>query len=83
MRRPFIAGNWKMNLTRDAAVALARAIVAQAGTGKDGTSSKVEMAVCPPFVYLDAVREAIKGSAVELIAGKKRHRVAVGSELQL
>jgi triosephosphate isomerase (TIM) len=59
MRRPFIAGNWKMNLTRDESVKLARAIATQLPAKTDA-----EVAVCPPFVYLDAVREALKGSAV-------------------
>jgi len=59
MRRPFIAGNWKMNLTRQECVALAQAIAA-----KVGPTSGVELAVCPPFVYLDAVAQALTGTAV-------------------
>ena len=47
MRRPFIAGNWKMNLNRAAAVALAEA-VAKKVEACDG----VDLAVCPPFCYL-------------------------------
>ncbi len=59
MRRPFIAGNWKMNLDRSGAVALAAAVAARAGEFPD-----VDLAVFPPAVYLDAVRTAIAGSAL-------------------
>jgi triosephosphate isomerase (TIM) len=57
MRRPFIAGNWKMNTNRASAVALAKAVVKQAES-LDG----VDLAVCPPSCYLDAVAQAIAGS---------------------
>ncbi len=58
MRKLFIAGNWKMNTTRDEAVALARGVAEGAG-GVD-----VDLAVMPPFVYLPAVVEAAAGSVV-------------------
>jgi len=61
MRRPFIAGNWKMNLHRAAAVSLA-AGVAERAQRIDG----IDLAVCPPFVYLEAVGKAIAGSKVAL-----------------
>jgi triosephosphate isomerase len=60
VRRLLIAGNWKMNLGRTAAVELAAAI-ATADTGSD-----VDMLVCPPFVYLDAVAGGISNSSVAL-----------------
>jgi triosephosphate isomerase len=59
MRRKFIAGNWKMNTTRAEAVALASAVALKVG-GK----SAVEVAVCPPSLYLDPIVQAVKGSAV-------------------
>jgi len=68
MRRPFIAGNWKMNLTRKECVALAQLLAA-----KVGPTSGVEIAVCPPFVYLDAVAQALVGSAVGLGAQDAYH----------
>jgi triosephosphate isomerase len=61
MRRPFIAGNWKMNLNREKAVALAEA-VAKASQ----TVDNADVAVCPPSCYLDAVGKAIAGSKVAL-----------------
>ncbi len=69
MRRPFIAGNWKMNLTKAEAVALAKAVAE-----KVGPTSAVEVAICPPSVYLDAVAAAIRGSAVGLGAQNVYHQ---------
>ena len=60
-RKPFIAGNWKMNLDRAAAVALAEGVV-QAAATVDG----VDIAICPPSVYLDAVSKIVAGSRVAL-----------------
>jgi triosephosphate isomerase (TIM) len=57
MRRPLIAGNWKMNLDRAAAVNLAAQIAKRAGSSED-----VDLAVFPPFVHIDAVRQAVAGS---------------------
>jgi triosephosphate isomerase (TIM) len=50
-----------MNLTRTEAVALAAEIASQASSLGD-----VELAVCPPSVYLDAVGAALQGSGVGL-----------------
>jgi triosephosphate isomerase len=68
MRRTFIAGNWKMNLDKAAAVDLAAA-VAKAAQRVDG----VDLAVCPPAVYLDAVAGAVAGSHVGLGAQNMYH----------
>jgi len=68
MRRIFIAGNWKMNTDRASAVALAQGIAARAGE-----AGHVDLAVCPPSVYLDAVAAAVKGSPVGLGAQNMYH----------
>jgi triosephosphate isomerase (TIM) len=60
MRRMFVAGNWKMNTTRQAGIDLAKGLVAAVGSGEPG----VDVAVCPPFLYLDAVKASVAGSAV-------------------
>ncbi len=58
MNRPMlIAGNWKMNLDRASATALAEAIAG-------GVDGQVETALFPPFVYLDAVRRVLEGTPV-------------------
>jgi triosephosphate isomerase (TIM) len=69
VRTPLIAGNWKMNLHREEAVSLAEAIV----RGAKEKTSKAEIAVCPPAVYLDAVAQAVKGSAAALGAQNMYH----------
>ena len=61
MRRPFIAGNWKMNMDRASAVDLAEGL-ADATADIEG----VEIAVCPPSIYLEAVAAAVEGSKVGL-----------------
>jgi triosephosphate isomerase (TIM) len=59
MRRALVAGNWKMNLDRAAAVALATAVA-----GRASTVPGVDLAIFPPSVYLDPVRQAVAGSSV-------------------
>jgi len=69
MRRFLIAGNWKMNLDRQAAVGLARAVV------RGATSIQaVDLAVCPPFCYLEAVGGELHDSAVALGAQNMFHQ---------
>jgi triosephosphate isomerase (TIM) len=68
-RRPFIAGNWKMNLDRAAAVNLAQAAVNAAEK-----VSGVDLAVCPPACYLDAVGRVVAGSKVALGAQNVYHQ---------
>ncbi|HXE54930.1 MAG TPA: triose-phosphate isomerase [Tepidisphaeraceae bacterium] len=60
MRTPFVAGNWKMNTSKAAAIELARAVA------KGAPKSGVEVGVAPPFVYLDAVAQAAGGSVVKV-----------------
>jgi triosephosphate isomerase len=69
MRRKFIAGNWKMNLDRKAAVALAEGVAREAEK-----FSGVDLAVCPPACYLDAVGHALKGSKIALGAQNVYHQ---------
>ncbi|MBE9507369.1 MAG: triose-phosphate isomerase [Chloroflexi bacterium] len=61
MRKPFIAGNWKMHTTIEEAVALAQALRAEL----EGVTG-CDVAICPPFPALAAVRESLAGSAIEL-----------------
>lgn len=61
MRTLVLAGNWKMNKTIPAAVALASSV-------KEGVESlnDVDIIVFPPFVALDAVRPALLDSQIAL-----------------
>lgn len=63
MRKPFIAGNWKMNNTREAAKALADALKPLVADIRD-----VEIAVAPTFTCLQDVAEILRGSNIELSA---------------
>src|SRR4051794_30366179 len=60
-RIPFVAGNWKMNTTKATAIALAKGVAQGAAD-----PAKVQAGVAPPFVYLDAVGQAVAGSNVWL-----------------
>jgi triosephosphate isomerase len=59
MRRPLIAGNWKMNGSKADSADLLRGILA----GADRLT-KVDIAVCPPFPYLGLAQEMLADSAV-------------------
>lgn len=61
MRRPFVAGNWKMN----GSVATNKALLDGIKAGLAAVTS-TEVAVCPPFVYLRDVAGELKGTAVAL-----------------
>lgn len=55
MRRPFIAGNWKMNTSRSEAQALAREIALSVD------HKHCDVAVCVPFPHLQTVADATRG----------------------
>ena len=61
MRTPILAGNWKMNTTVSEAVSLAKAMRA----GLEAVPS-VERVLCPPFVSLAALKDALAGSSVQV-----------------
>lgn len=71
MRRFFIAGNWKMNLDRDAAVTLATQLAMKASS-----VDSVEIAVCPPSVYIDSVATAVDGSNIGVGAQNMYHEAS-------
>lgn len=61
-RRPLVAGNWKMNLDRAGAVALAGQVAARAPQ----VTGQVDLAIFPPYVYVDAVRQPLGSAPVAL-----------------
>jgi triosephosphate isomerase len=67
-----IAGNWKMHGLAADAVALARGVAA----GASGVAC--ELLVCPPFVHVAAVAEALAGSAVA-VGGQDCHQAKQGA----
>ena len=60
MRTTYVAGNWKMNMDKQSAVALVEQLV------RDLKGCKNKVMVAPPFVYLDAVAQVVKGSNIIL-----------------
>jgi len=68
MRTPLIAGNWKMNTDTGSAIALARVIGQRAAE-----AGGAELLVCPPSLYLQAVRDAIGNAGVALGAQNMYH----------
>jgi triosephosphate isomerase len=70
MRPIIIAANWKMNTTPADAGELARVIASR--TNEAG----VERVICPPFVCLAAVRDALAGEAVAVGAQDVHHEAA-------
>lgn len=61
MRRPLVAGNWKLNGSKETVLELINGI--KSGMGAVKTA---EVAVCPPYVYIPMVAEMLDGSAIEL-----------------
>ena len=54
-RRPTVGGNWKMNLNRGQAVALAEAVARH----RAATDDKIDVTVFPAFPYLFEVGRAL------------------------
>jgi triosephosphate isomerase len=61
MRKPFVAGNWKMNTDSRTSVDLAERI---ASGSMEVAGQSATVAVCPPFVYLQAVTKALSASSI-------------------
>ncbi|MEA2426744.1 MAG: triosephosphate isomerase, partial [Thermoleophilaceae bacterium] len=63
LRRPYIAGNWKMYKTATEAREFGRKLLARLPMGNG-----VELAVCPPFTALAATIDGLGGSEVKVLA---------------
>lgn len=64
MRKPLVAGNWKMNLDlargRELVAAIAKALASTTH------SERVDVLVCPPAVYLFPLAQELEGSLIQL-----------------
>ena len=60
MRKPIIAGNWKMNKTPSEAVKLINELKPLV------SDAECDVVICPTFVCLAAAAEAVKGSNIRL-----------------
>ncbi len=61
MRQPLVAGNWKLNGSRERIQSLLDGI--KAGIGEVNNAA---VAVCPPFVYLSEVKTQLGGTPIAL-----------------
>ncbi|MFH1416513.1 MAG: triose-phosphate isomerase [Elusimicrobiota bacterium] len=61
MRKPLIAGNWKMNMTIEQSVSMVEVLKEKV---KDVTEA--EIMVAPPYTALSAVAQAVKDSNIQL-----------------
>lgn len=61
MRRPIIAGNWKMHKTVERSINLTGELVELLSDVKN-----VEIVVCPPFTALDAVLDIAAGTKIDV-----------------
>ncbi|QKI88868.1 triose-phosphate isomerase [Thiomicrorhabdus xiamenensis] len=59
MRKPFVAGNWKMHGSKASIESLVDGLNAQAGQIEN-----VDMAVCPPAIYIDFVQSSLTGGKI-------------------
>ena len=62
MRKPLVAGNWKMNGTR-----ASLAEIGEMAKACDATlRAKVEVMVCPPAIILRRVKSVLKGTRIKV-----------------
>ena len=61
MRKLYIAGNWKMNLDRASAMALAEAVCEAVGDRED-----IDVGLFPPAIYLSDIVEKARSSPVRV-----------------
>lgn len=74
MRRPFVAGNWKMNGTRAEASRLVDDI-----TSTLPMASHAEVAVCPPFILIPLVAEKLAAGGALALGAQNLSSEAVGA----
>ena len=64
MRRPIIAGNWKMNTTYDEAMDLVEELVD--GLEGKGETEAIDIVLCPPFLWLFPAAEYVEDTGLLL-----------------
>ncbi|MGB5444183.1 MAG: triose-phosphate isomerase [Psychromonas sp.] len=60
MRTPLVMGNWKLNGTKESVTALIKGIEAAADA-----AANVEVAVCPPAIFIDQVANLVANNSIE------------------
>ena len=75
MRKKIVAGNWKMNLNKDQALALTSDLV----DALDALPENQRVMVCPPSIHLSSVAAAASGSPVLEVGGQNMHQAGSGA----
>jgi triosephosphate isomerase (TIM) len=66
MRKPLMAGNWKMNLNHLEAIAVAQKLVYSL---EDKDYDAVDVAVIPPFTDIRSIQTLVDGDRLRLMYG--------------
>ena len=66
MRKPLMAGNWKMNLNHLEAIAVAQKLVYSLG---DKDYDEVDVAILPPFTDIRSIQTLVDGDRLRLQYG--------------
>lgn len=76
MRKQIVAGNWKMNLTLEEGQILTSEVVNMV---KDEVDSRVEIALCPPFIHLATVSKLIGAIPNVKLGAQNVHQESAGA----
>ncbi len=76
MRKPIVAGNWKMHTTLSEAVALSEQIVRQLNVAR---LEKADVILAPPFTHLYRIAEIIANKPKIHLAGQNCHQSEQGA----
>lgn len=75
MRKKIVAGNWKMNLTKDASLAL----VTKISKGLPGLSEDTRVIIAPPFINIPYVQQASERNSKVEVAAQNMHNAESGA----
>jgi triosephosphate isomerase len=76
MRQKIVAGNWKMNKTRDEGLALVSELTNMIA---DEVRGNVQVVLCPPSIYLTAVGKMIETAGAIALGAQNCHQKASGA----
>ena len=77
-RKPFVAGNWKMNGLKASARELKALAAGLAKDTERGTATRCEVWICPPATLLSVFAPLAKGTKV-LLGGQDCHKAVSGA----
>ena len=66
MRKALVAGNWKMNGSKEQAEKLVSELIEGFSSSSYALGAQVDVAICPPVVYLDRISQLVEDSEIKL-----------------